>query len=171
MEIRLLTEHDAEAWWRLRRLALETDPRSFVESVADHEKITMEETREKLRRSGPENCIVGMFEDGRLAGIAGFYRYQHAHLKHKGHIWGVYVRRESRGKGAAKALIAEIVRRARKVAGIEQITLVVSATQAAARRVYESVGFKYYGTEPKSLKVSGEYIDDDLMVLFLQGPQ
>ena len=167
MEIRLLTEHDAEAWWRLRRLALETDPQSFVESVADHEKTSVEETREKFRRGGPENFIVGVFEDGRLAGMAGFYRDQHAHLKHKGHIWGVYVRQESRGKGAAKAMIAEIVRRARSIPGVEQILLVVSANQAPARRVYESMGFKQYGTEPRSLKVGGDYIDDDLMVLYL----
>jgi hypothetical protein len=29
------------------------------------------------------------------------------------------------------------------------------------------VGFRHYGTEPKSLKVGGQHIDDDLMVLFL----
>jgi len=167
MEIRLLTEPDAEAWWHLRRLALETDPRSFVESVADHDKTTVEGVREKLRRSGPENNIVGVFENSQLIAIAGFYRHQHAHLKHKGHIWGVYVRQESRGKGVAKAMIADIVRRAGNVPGIEQITLVVAATQAAARRVYESVGFQHYGTEPRSLKIGSEYIDDELMVLFL----
>ncbi|MBZ5530651.1 MAG: GNAT family N-acetyltransferase [Acidobacteriia bacterium] len=167
MEIRILTEHDAEAWWHLRRLALETDPRSFVESVADHERNSIEQTRERVRRGGAENFIVGMFEDGRLAGMAGFYRDQHAHLRHKGHIWGVYVRQESRGKGAAKKMIEEIIRRARQIPGVEQILLVVSATQAAARRVYESLGFRRYGTEPKSLKVSGEYIDDELMVLYL----
>jgi RimJ/RimL family protein N-acetyltransferase len=178
MEIRLLTEPDAEAWWHLRRLALETDPRSFVESVADHDKTTVDAVKEKLRRGGPENCIIGVFDHamfksgqqvsdtGQLIAIAGFYRHQQAHLKHKGHIWGVYVRQESRGKGVAKAMIADIVRRAHSVPGIEQITLVVSATQAAARRVYESVGFQRYGTEPRSLKVSGEYIDDELMVLF-----
>jgi RimJ/RimL family protein N-acetyltransferase len=52
--------------------------------------------------------------------------------------------------------------------GLEQILLVVAATQERPRKLYESLGFRRYGVEPRSLKVNGEYIDDELMILYLR---
>jgi ribosomal protein S18 acetylase RimI-like enzyme len=168
MELRLLTEHDAEAWWRLRREALENDPYSFAEAAEDHRKMTLESAKERLRSgSSDRNFIVGMFEERKLTGMAGFYRYQPGNFRHKGHIWGVYVTPDSRRKGIAHALLAEIIRRAKAISGIEQINLVVSATQAPAKHLYSSLGFRTYGTECRSLKIGADYVDDELMALFL----
>lgn len=118
---------------------------------------------------------MGYFEDGALAGTAGFYRHSHIKERHKGHIWGVYVRPESRRKGVARALMQEIIRRAKSIEGLEQILLVASA-HLPARKLYEAMGFAAYGIEPRSLKLftekttektGVEYVDDVLMVLFL----
>jgi ribosomal protein S18 acetylase RimI-like enzyme len=168
VNLRLLTEHDAEAWWRLRLEALENAPYSFAEAADDHRKMTLESVKERLRSGSPElNFIVGMFEEEKLTGMAGFYRYQANNFRHKGHIWGVYVTPNSRKKGIARALLAEIIRRAKTIPGIEQINLVVSATQAPAKQLYSSLGFRTYGTERRSLKIGADYVDDELMVLFL----
>ena len=167
MEIRLLTEHDAATWWHLRLMALKDEPHSFVESVEEHETRSMEETQKYFRALDAENFIVGSFENGELAGMAGFYRQKHAKFRHKGTIWGVYVRPQSRGKGAARAILKEIIRRAKTIAGLEQVLLVVAGTQDQARGLYESLGFERYGIEPRSLKVGDQYIDDELMVLYL----
>ena len=107
-----------------------------------------------------------MFEDGKLTGTAGFYRRRHNKERHKGHIWGVYVRPQSRGKGVASALMQEIIRRARLIDGLEQITLVASA-KLPAQRLYKALGFESYGIEPHSLKIGDEYVNDVLMVLWL----
>jgi ribosomal protein S18 acetylase RimI-like enzyme len=107
-----------------------------------------------------------MLQDGQLAATAGFYRYSHLKERHKGHVWGVYVRPESRGKGAAKAMMQEIIRRARQIQGLEQVLLVASA-HLPARQLYESLGFQSYGLEPRSLKIGDEYVDDVLMILSL----
>jgi ribosomal protein S18 acetylase RimI-like enzyme len=167
MKVRLLTESDATAWWRLRRLALETEPHSFAESVAEHDAKTLESTRSNFRSFAADNFIVGAFEQDELCGTAGFYRQKHGKFQHKGHIWGVYVRRESRRQGVARAVMQDIIRRAATASGIEQITLTVSATLEAPRRLYLSLGFRTYGVEPRSLKIGSEYVDDELMVLFL----
>ena len=165
MEIRLLTADDAEAWGQLRLEALSNDPASFADSVEEHLTTTVESTRERLGAGDATlNFIVGMFEDTKLIATAGFYRYSHLKERHKGHIWGVYVQPESRGKGVARELMQEIMRRARAMNGLEQILIVASA-HLPARKLYENLGFQAYGIEPRSLKIGTEYVDDVLMIL------
>ena len=170
MELRLLTANDAEVFWQLRLEALRNDPASFADSAEEHLETTVESTRERLSKSDAAcNFVIGAFEDGKLIGTAGFFRRPNNKERHKGHIWGVYVRPESRGKGIASALMKEIFRRACAIDGIEQITLVASAN-LPAQRLYKALGFESYGVEPHSLKIGDQYIDDVLMVLWLQRP-
>jgi ribosomal protein S18 acetylase RimI-like enzyme len=167
MPLRLLTASDAEAWWQSRLEALRNDPASFADSAEEHAATTLNMARERLANGDPaENFVLGLFEDGKLTATAGFYRSRHNKERHKGHIWGVYVRPESRGKGVARALMEEIIRRARTMNDLEQILLVASA-HLPARKLYEALGFQAYGIEPRSLKIGTEYIDDVLMILHL----
>jgi ribosomal protein S18 acetylase RimI-like enzyme len=167
VEICLLTADDAEVFSHLRLEALRNDPASFADSTEEHLETAVETTRERLSKNSPaRNFVVGAFEDGKLIGTAGFFRRKNNKERHKGYIWGVYVRPQSRGKGVASALMREIVRRARKLEGVEQITLVASAN-LPAKRLYTALGFQSYGIETHSLKIGNDYIDDVLMVLWL----
>jgi ribosomal protein S18 acetylase RimI-like enzyme len=167
MEIRLLTADDADAWWHLRLEALRNDPVAFADSTDEHLATTVEAARERLAASEPRrNFVLGIFEQGKLTGTAGFFRRDNNKERHKGHVWGVYVSPESRGKGAGKALMLELIRRAREIEGLEQITLVASA-RMPAQKLYHAVGFESYGVEPRSLKIGDDYVDDVLMVFWL----
>jgi ribosomal protein S18 acetylase RimI-like enzyme len=166
MEIRLLAADDAEAWWQLRLEMLRNDPASFADSAEEHQATTIDKARKFLGSGDPaETFVAGSFTNGRLNGTVGFFRRKHSKERHKGHVWGVYVSPEQRGKGVARALMQEVIQRARQL-NLEQITLVASA-HLPARHLYESLGFESYGIEPRSLKIGAEYVDDVLMVLWL----
>jgi ribosomal protein S18 acetylase RimI-like enzyme len=70
-----------------------------------------------------------------------------------------------RGKGVGRALIVDLLDRAKQDSSLEQILLAVGTDQAAAKRLYREVGFEVYGTEPNGLKVGSRYVDEDHMIL------
>ncbi len=76
MELRLLTPDDAATFWHLRLEALRNDPASFADSAEEHLETTVATARERLSKNdATSNFLVGMFEEGKLAATAGFYRY------------------------------------------------------------------------------------------------
>jgi ribosomal protein S18 acetylase RimI-like enzyme len=57
----------------------------------------------------------------------------------------------------------QLLERAAKVSGVEQILLSVTSTQIAAVKLYRSLGFEPFGLEPRALKVGGRFIDEEYM--------
>jgi ribosomal protein S18 acetylase RimI-like enzyme len=165
--VRVLTPEDAVVFAKLRRERLEKEPRAFAESLAEHDALPLPKIAERLKRSC-ENFVVGAFTaNAELVGMAGFGRNTRVKSRHKGVIWGVYVRPAWRGSGVGRALLSELILQARAVPGLEQIHLSVATSQKAAKRLYESLGFRVFGHERHALKVEGEYVDEDHLVLWL----
>lgn len=169
MEIRLLTEADAQKWWGLRLRSLLDEPQAFGSSyetalaIPDAEKLA----QFSRRANSADNFIVGAFDGNSLVGMMGLFREDGPKSRHRANIWGVYVAPEARQQGVAKALLQKLIEQARTIPGLEQLHLGVVTMQTAARQLYLSQGFEIYGTEPHALKIGHQYFDEDLMVLRL----
>jgi ribosomal protein S18 acetylase RimI-like enzyme len=108
---------------------------------------------------------MGVFVDGQLVAMTGFYRRMEEKTRHRGVIWGVYVKSDFRRQGIARALMSAVISRARTQVGLEQITLAVSSERPAAKALYASLGFTSCQLEPRALKVGDQYVDEEWMML------
>ena len=165
MEIRLFTEQDAQALWNLRMLALETDPWSFVDSPEELRAMSVEEFATRLRSDHAENFIVGAFEQRTAVGMVGCYQEVPLKRRHKAWIWGVFVAPAARGRGIAKSLMQAAIQRAKSIPGLEMLLLTVGVGQPTPRKLYESLGFRSFGIEPRGLKIGNASHDEENMVL------
>jgi ribosomal protein S18 acetylase RimI-like enzyme len=168
MDIRFLASEDANEWSRLRLRSLAEDPEAFSSSVQEHNALPLAEIKKRLGSTAEDSFVVGAFENRTLVGMAGFVREKGPKTRHKGFVWGVYVAPEYRGHGLARKIFAKLFDRVRNIEGLEQVTITVASTQAAAIHLYRSLGFEQFGIEPRALKVAGRTIDEHYMVLVLK---
>jgi ribosomal protein S18 acetylase RimI-like enzyme len=161
--VRQLGAGDLASYREIRLEALREHPDAFgasYEAVAGREDSYFADAVERL-------AIFGAFamESGRQIGLAAFARHEGAKLMHRGDLIQMYVRSEARGSGCSLALVEAVLEHARPL--VAQVHLGVATNNGPAIRLYERAGFHIYGTEPRSLYVNGRYIDEHLMVRFL----
>ncbi len=164
--VRTLEAADAAVYRECRLAQLDAVPDAFGESTEESARVPLEAIAAKLGGSSDEGCVIGAFDGGALVGTAGWFRLRETKTRHKGKVWGVYVAAPYRGRGIGRRMVRALVD-ASATAGIEQLTLSVSANQTAARRLYEAMGFEKIGCEPRALKIGERYVDEELMLLRL----
>ena len=159
--IRRLVTADGAAFRALRLEALQTYPDAFGSIYEDEVARPLSSFIQQLEK----NVILGGFDHGELAGMIGFYRQSGPKDRHKGVIWGMYVKPRLHGGGLASALLASAIELGKTQ--VEQIQLTVVTTNQRAVRLYEASGFRGYGIEKNALKSGERYFDELLMVRFL----
>jgi GNAT superfamily N-acetyltransferase len=163
--VRRLRPDDAAALISLRREALDADPLAFGASPQD-DLLTVD-AAPSLLAPAADRAIFGLFLGTDLAGMIGVRQERALKRRHVAVVWGMYVTPLARGKGRGRVLLAAALEQARRWPGVDQVELGVSDTAEAARRLYESLGFRAWGREPRALHWKGRFVDEHHLVLDL----
>jgi GNAT superfamily N-acetyltransferase len=158
--VRRLEIQDVASYRELRLEALKDYPEAFASSWDYEAGKPLAWWSERVET----NAVFGGWVDSSpLVGVVGFRAEGAIKWRHKGVLWGMYVRPEARGTGLGAALVTRVVEHARPL--VEVLCLTVVASNTAACRRYSAAGFKEYGLERRALKVGSEYYDELLMAL------
>lgn len=167
-DVRLLSPDEAEDYSTLRREMLAESPHAFLGTLTDDNPMNPAWLRQRL--SEPMNVIVGAWRatssgthqpgTAALVAVAGVYRESREKFAHRATIWGVYVTPSARGAGLGERVVSRAVAAARGWPGVRRIGLSVSVRSTSAIRLYESLGFRAWGTEPDAIVLDGVGIDE-----------
>jgi len=160
LKVRRLEAGDAAVYRELRLEGLSDQPEAFGASWEDESVKPASWWTERLEAN---TVFGGWIDSSPLLGVAGFHVTGAAKLRHKGILWGMYVRPDARGTGLAASLVQQIIEYAQPL--VEEICLTVVSSNAAACRLYSAAGFEQYGLERRALKIGNEYYDEVLMAL------
>ena len=166
--IRTIEAKDAAEFWALRFEMLELELFAYSADLEDFADTTIGDQVRKLGALTDGDCAVGAWLDGELVGSAILRREPGRKFRHKANVFSVYVKPHARGQGIAKIMMLEVIVRARLLPQITQLNIGVMSTQAAARALYESLGFEAWGCEPRALCIEGVFADETYMVLNLR---
>jgi RimJ/RimL family protein N-acetyltransferase len=158
--VRALDTPDAAAYRDLRLLGLRESPSAFGSSYEETKDVPLEEQAKRIKYAPEQGVIIGAFEQN-LVGIGGIGRCDRLKEKHKAWIWGLYVHPDFRGRGLARAIMVQLMDYARANEDIIIVNLTVTSTNLSAKRLYEDLGFRTIGHEPKALRVAGVFYDWD----------
>ena len=159
INLRRLGAEDASPYQEIRLEALADSPHAFSSTLESEQGQPLERFAARLA----DDFVLGAFSGPHLVGVAGFYVQPKPKHRHKGMLWGMYVRPDHRAAGIGRKLVEAIIAHARQ--HVELLQLFVIADNLPARRLYASLGFVEYGIERNATKYQGQYHDDVLMAL------
>ena len=162
IKTRRLTSADAAAYRDIRLTGLKDSSEAFGSTFDRENSQPLTWFCDRLSNS----AVFGAFQLTALLGVAGLRIREGEKEKHKGLLWGMYVKPDARKAGVGRQLVEAIIEHAR--AHVEVIQLSVVSDNVPARRLYASLGFIEYGIEKASLKQNGHYYDEILMALDLR---
>jgi GNAT superfamily N-acetyltransferase len=167
LSIRLLHPSDAQAYRDLRLEALKSSPEAFGSSYEEEAPLPLETIKARIPSSGP-NAIFGAFSDKALVGMGGFAVYERMKARHKGVMWGVFVRPDWRKQAVGKAVVQHVIDHASR--HVIMLEAAVGLANGSARRTYHSLGFRPYGIERKVIRIGEIFYDEELLYLDLARP-
>src|SRR5690348_1801453 len=99
--IRQLTPGDAALYRSIRLAGLKESPEAFGSTF----EIEFAKPLAWFFARLSDSVVFGAFRDARILGVAGFAVRREEKEAHKGLLWGMYVRPDTRGTGVAQKLV------------------------------------------------------------------
>jgi ribosomal protein S18 acetylase RimI-like enzyme len=163
---RKLLPHESGAYREVRLSCLKNSSGHFGSTYEEESRIPQLKFETYIQNGSEDHFMFGAFEDEKLIGLAGFDRMERERARHRGEVVSMYVDSAYRGRNIGEALLRGLLDHAFKLPGIEQAQLSVIAGNERAIKLYEKVGFRTFGVQPRYFKVGRDYFDQQFMQLF-----
>ena len=153
VKIETLSFSQWQEYKELRLRALETEPQAFLSSYEEEAAYPDGKWQQRLEQAGKGKSWIFFARslNGKLVGMIGGYRDDNDLKNHSAQIWGVYVDRQMRGRGIAKALMARMLEELESDPDVNMAILEVNTDQESAKGLYESFGFQVKTTYSEKL--------------------
>ena len=155
---RLVPAHAAQ----YRALMLEAyaaHPDAFTSSPAERAALALSWWEARVSEvQHPLEVLFGAFEQGHLMGVAGLSFESREKVRHKAHLFGMYVPVRFRGQGLGRQLVHAALACARSQPGVRLVQLTVTHQNAPAEALYRGCGFVPFGLEPEAVAVGPVYV-------------
>lgn len=166
--IRPLTAADVHPYKSLREEALEYAPESFSSDHAASVNRPASAYAPRFGAPASGHFFLGAFApDGPLLGCIGCERELLPQQRHSARLVSMMVAPAAQRRGIGQQLLAACIEQAAQVAGLEQLTLSVTASNHHVVRLYERAGFRAWGLLPRAIVVQGAGYDQLHMVRLL----
>ena len=160
-------QSDAQAFQRLRLEGLETSPEAFASSYEEEVSLPIETVSARIPPPPDRTQSSAPSPMGTLSAWRGFAAHDRMKARHKGVMWGVYVKPEWRGQRVGKALVRQVIDHAAR----HVIVLEAAVTHHERERPahLSGLGFQPYGIERKAIRVGDTFYDEELLFLEFRG--
>ncbi|HMB91440.1 MAG TPA: GNAT family N-acetyltransferase [Rhodothermales bacterium] len=159
MHISRLTPAHAAAYRAFMLQTYADEPEGFTATVAERAPLPLAWWTARVSdEPDPAELVYGAFVDARLVGVAGLRFERRERTRHKASLFGLCMLPSFRGQGIARALVEQVLTQARSTPGTCVVQLKVMASNVPALQLYESCGFRPYGTEPYAIKMDEAFV-------------
>ena len=153
MRISTLTPADVVAYRALMLEAYEKAPDAFTTTAAEREG---EPESWWVKRIGSADGLATSFGawngEGNLIGTVALEYASKPKTRHSALVLGMYVQSQERGKAIGLALLNAAIEAASARPEILSLNLTLTEGNAPALRLYRSVGFVEWGTQPQAIR-------------------
>ena len=122
---------------------LTEEPQAFTTTLAQVSAYTGDEWKKRV--AGERVAVLVIFVDGKPVGMNGLVYKEHE--KDAVTIWGMFVKKEYRGKGLGTKLMQAVEKEIRKDQSVKYIKICVMACQIPAWGLYKKQGFVESGRD------------------------
>lgn len=171
LHIRPMLEPDLLAYKALRDAMLAGHPEAFTSDAETERQRDIASYRNRLAGGAGGSTLFTLvaLDGAQLVGALTCERDPRLQVQHIAHLIGMMVADTHGGRGIGRALLVQAIARLKASPGLAQVTLSVTASNAAAVGLYQSQGFTRYGSLPDAIRLAdGRHVTKDLMTLRLQ---
>lgn len=170
MRVSTLSAADVVAYRALMLDAYEQAPDAFTTTAAERQS---EPESWWIKRIGSADGLAtsfGAWNGNSLVGTVSLEYSAKPKTRHSALVLGMYVQPQERGKAVGLALLNAAIEAASARPDVLRLTLTLTEGNAPALRLYRSVGFVDWGTQPEAIRTDSGFRGKVHMTLALSRP-